>query len=59
VNTDPGPCQAVFGEVTVHASHKVLMEVDENSMLFDGKSIEFRPEAQASPNTLIKYYFNY
>ncbi len=36
-----------------------MMEVDKNSVLFDGKRIEFSPEAQASPNPLIKYYFNY
>jgi hypothetical protein len=48
--------QALFhlslGEVVVRASHKVLMEVDDNILLIFG---DLCP--QTSPNPLLKYYF--
>ena len=47
-------------EVAVHAGSEVLMEVDNNSALSVGiVHVDFRPDAQVSPNRLIKYYFQY
>jgi hypothetical protein len=46
-------------EVVVRAGLKVLMEVDDNSVLiFDITQGDFRPPAQASLNPHIKDYYN-
>jgi hypothetical protein len=47
-------------QVAVYADSEVLMEVDNNSVLIVGiVHVDFRPDAQVSPNALIKYYFQY
>ncbi len=43
-------------KVTMRASHKVFMEVDDNISLIWVSARDFRLATQASPNALFKYF---